>query len=392
MRLTDRLLSSIKTNEKPCTIYDGGGLYIEITKSGSKLWRFKYRYAGKEKRLALGSYHQVSLKEAREKRGVSKKLLENDKYPSLNRIEKRYTAYNESQTTFEAIALEWHENMKERWSEGYSNTILKRMKTDIFPTLGRLPIKSITPVILLNALRKIEARGLFETTKRARQYCSQIFRYAVATGRADRDITVDIIGAFKAARTKHYAAIDVKELPDFIHKLYTNQARLFLRTKLAIELMLLTFVRTNELLEATWEEIDFKNKVWVIPEERMKMGKPHIVPLSDRVMEILIELYSANHEWKWVLSSQTSTRKPMSNNTILYALYRMGYKGKMTGHGFRALAMTVIKEQLGYRHEVVDRQLAHAHRNSVDAAYDRAQFLAERKVMMQDWADYIKKL
>lgn len=392
MRLTDIRLKSIKTNSKTQKLFDGEGLYIEVSPKGSKLWRLKYRYAGKEKLLSLGSYPLISLKEAREKRDNARKLLDQNIDPSIAKKEAKQKAFKESSETFEDIAIEWHDYMKDRWSEGYSRTILKRIKADILPALGKLPIKLITPVILLNALKKIESRGVFETTKRARQYCSQIFRYAVATGRAERDVSVDIIGAFKHARVQHHATIEIEELPDFLHKLHTNQARLFPQTRLAIELMLLTFVRTNELLEATWEEIDFKERIWKIPAERMKMRKAHIVPLSNRTMGILIELYSMNNQWKWVLPSQTSPRKPMSNNTILYALYRMGYKGKATGHGFRALAMTAIKEKLGYRHEVVDRQLAHAHRNSVDAAYDRAQFLDEREIMMQDWADYISKL
>jgi integrase len=392
MKLTDALCKNIKTDGKPQKLFDGGGLYLEVTKSGGKHWKLKYRFGNKEKKLGLGAYPLIPLKEAREKREDAKKMLDKNIDPSLVKLESKNKAFTDTSNTFEAIAVEWHDNVKGKWSADYADTILKRMKADIFPSLGRIPIRNITPPILLNALRRIENRGVFETTKRARQYCSQIFRYAVATGRADRDVSVDIIGAFKHVRTEHYAALDAKDLPEFLHKLHTNEARLYSQTKMAIELMLLTFVRTNELLEATWEEIDFKDRVWTIPAERMKMRKAHIVPLSDRVLEILIELYSANNQWKYVLPGQVSPRKPMSNNTILYALYRMGYKGKTTGHGFRALAMTTIKEKLGYRHEVVDRQLAHAHRNSVDAAYDRAQFLDERKVMMQEWANYIDGL
>lgn len=389
MKLTDALCKKHKPTQKPQKLFDGGGLYLEINPSGGRHWKLKYRYAGKEKKLALGGYPLISLKEAREKRDEAKKLLLRNIDPSLVKHEMKLSGFENAANTFETIATEWHEVAKCKWSIDYAETILKRMKADIFPTIGTIPIKNITPPILLNALKQIENRGVFETTKRARQYCSQIFRYAVATGRTDRDISVDIIGAFKHIRVEHHSALDVNDLPEFLNKLSTNKARLFLQTRIAIELMLLTFVRTAELLEAKWVEFNFTDKVWIIPAERMKMRKAHIVPLSEQAIKILEYLKKENGSWEYILPGQKAPQKPMSNNTILYALYRMGYKGKTTGHGFRALAMTAIKEQLGYRHEVVDRQLAHAHRNSVDAAYDRAQFLDERKKMMQEWADYI---
>ena len=214
----------------------------------------------------------------------------------------------------------------------------------------------------------------------------------MANGWVERDVSVDIIGAFKQVRVKHYSALDSNDLPEFLKKLERNEARLFPQTRIAIELMLHTFVRTNELLEAKWHEFDMEGKTWLIPAERMKMRKAHLVPLSIQVLKFLNDLKSQNTNSEYILTSLHSSKIPMSNNTILYALYRMGYKGKTTGHGFRALAMTTIKEKLGYRHEVIDRQLAHAHRNSVDAAYDRAQFLNERKKMMQEWSDFIYSL
>lgn len=392
MKLTDTICRKAKVIDKPQKLFDGGGLFLEITKSGGRHWKLKYRFNGKEKKLALGEYPLITLKEAREKREEAKKLLLNNIDPSIAKQSAKLQSAIDTASTFEATALEWHDTVKEKWSSDYADTILKRMKADIFPQIGGLPIKSITPLILLNALKQIEARGVYETTKRARQYCSQVFRYAIATGRIERDITVDIYGALKHSRVEHHSALDVKDLPDFLNKLEKNEARLFPQTKMAIELMLLTFVRTSELLEATLSEIDFSGKVWVIPAERMKMRKAHIVPLSNQAIKIMEKLREVNSEWGYLLPSQKAPHKSMSNNTILYALYRMGYKGKTTGHGFRALAMTAIKEKLGYRHEVVDRQLAHSHRNSVDAAYDRAQFLDERKKMMQEWADYIDGL
>ncbi|MBK9505567.1 MAG: tyrosine-type recombinase/integrase [Bacteroidetes bacterium] len=279
-----------------------------------------------------------------------------------------------SEITFEKVAREWHDVFKGKWSKDYGEVILKRIEADLLPCLGNLPIRDIKAIILLNALRKIENRGVYETTKRARQYCSQILRYAVANGWVERDVSVDIIGAFKQVRVKHYSALDSNDLPEFLKKLERNEARLFPQTRIAIELMLHTFVRTNELLEAKWHEFDMEGKTWLIPAERMKMRKAHLVPLSIQVLKFLNDLKSQNTNSEYILTSLHSSKIPMSNNTILYALYRMGYKGKTTGHGFRALAMTTIKEKLGYRHEVIDRQLAHAHRNSVDAAYDRPNF------------------
>lgn len=392
MRLTDKCLKNIKPNNKTLKIFDGGGLYIEVTKSGSKLWRLKYRFAGKEKRLALGSYPFISLKDARARREEAKKLLDQNIDPAIAKQEIKHQMSIDGENTFKVIAKEWYDNTKEKWTEGHAKTIQNRLEKHIMPKIGNMPIKKITPPILLSALKQVEKNGVYETTKRLRQYCSQIFKYAVATGRADRDVAVDIVGAFKHKRVEHYAALSVSDLPDFLRKLERNDARLYFETRMAIKLMLLTFVRTSELLKARWDEFDLDSKVWVVPAERMKMRKAHIVPLANQAIEILEDLKRQNENWEYILPSPISSKKHVSVNTVLYALYRLGYKGKATGHGFRALAMTAIKEKLGYRHEVVDRQLAHAHRNSVDAAYDRAQFLEERKIMMQDWADYIENI
>jgi integrase len=389
MRLTDTICKKTKPSNKIKKLFDGEGLYLEITPTGGKYWKLKYRFLEKERKLALGDYPLISLKDAREKRNEARKLLDKGIDPSFAKQEAKRQSLLDATNTFEAIAKEWHDTVKGKWSENHASTILSRMEMHIFPRIGHLSMKAITPPILLNALRQVENGGVYETTKRLRQYCGQVFRYAVATGRAERDVSVDIIGAFMHVKVKHHAALDIKELPEFLDKLNRNDARLFLQTRMAIELMLLTFVRTSELLEAKWEEFALDKKVWVIPAERMKMRKSHIVPLSKQVLQILHRLKAMNEQWQYILPSPTVPRKPMSENTVLYALYRMGYKGKATGHGFRALAMTAIKENLGYRHEVVDRQLAHAHRNSVDAAYDRAQFLEDRKKMMQEWADYI---
>lgn len=389
MPLTNVACQKSLPRPKPYKLADGGGLYLEVMPNGSRYWRMKYRFAGKEKRLAIGVYPAVTLAEAREKREQAKKQRTNNIDPSAAKQESKQKAALNIATTFELVAREWHEHNKEKWTPAYGKDILHRLEMDIFPQIGKLPIADIRPVKMLEALRHIEKRGALEMAKRSKQYCSQIFRYAVITERAERDPTVDLKDALKPIKRGHFAALEPDELPDFLNCLASNRARLFAQTQNAIRLLMLTFVRTGELIEAKWQEFDLDNSQWNIPAERMKMRRPHVVPLSRQVVAILQEQYKLTSQWEWVFPNVVRPRDHMSNNTILKALERMGYKGRMTGHGFRALAMSTIKERLGYRHEVVDRQLAHAHRNKVDAAYDRALFLIDRRKMMQEWADYL---
>lgn len=389
MHLTNTACKNAKPADKPYRLADGGGMYLEVMPNGSRYWRLKYRFADKEKRLAFGVYPQVSLAEARECREAAKKQLAGGIDPSIAKQEnKRQNAMN-AENTFEAVAREWHEHQKARWSPAHATDILYRLEKDVFPILGNRPIADIKAPHILDNLRKIEKRGAHEMARRAVQYCGQIFRYAIVTGRADRDPTGDLRGALQPVPHGHYAAIDADELPEFLQTLANNDARLYIQTRLAVRLLMLTFVRTGEMIGAKWDEIDLDGGQWAIPAERMKMRRPHIVPLSKQAVEVLREQQKLTGQWEWVFPNQIHPRKHMSNNTVLCALKRLGYKGRMTGHGFRALAMSTIKEKLDYRHEVVDRQLAHAPRNKVDAAYDRAQFLTERRKMMQEWADYL---
>ncbi len=389
MNLSDTKCRSQKPADKPLRLADGGGLYLEVMPNGSKFWRQKYRYANKEKRLTHGAYPMVTLSEARELREAAKKLLQQGHDPASVKRTHKATLTTSSLNTFEVVAHEWHAHKKHEWSENYATTILNRLEADVFPAIGNLPIQDITPPILIKMIRAIEARGVYETTRRINQYCSQIFRYAVVTGVVQRDVASDIRGAFKTKKTKHHAAIDAKELPELMRAIERNDARMYKPTRLALELMMLTFVRTSELIQMRWEEIDWEGSVWIIPAEKMKMKKAHIVPLSKQAKAILEELKTYNGAREWVFASHFKPRQPMSNNTILSALYRMGYKGQMTGHGFRALAITMLQEQLGYPFEVADAQLAHAKKHSLGEAYDRAQFLDKRKKMMQHWADYL---
>jgi integrase len=275
--------------------------------------------------------------------------------------------------------------------------MIVRLEADIFPSIGSRPITELKHREIIDTLRKIEERGATEIAKRLKAVCSQIFSYAIQCGLAERNLVADMRDVLKTRRASHFAAIDADELPAFLASLERNEARMFEPTRIAMRLMLLIFVRTSELIETPWSEIDFDKEEWIIPWQRMKRGKlavnpdttNHHVCLSRQALSLLRELHAITGGSKYLFPNQRDPKKPISNNTLLVVLERMGYKGRMTGHGFRALAMSTIKERLGYRHEVVDRQLAHAPKDKVASAYDRARFLAERKKMMQDWADYI---
>ena len=394
MTLTNIQCQNAKPKTNPYKISDGGGLYLLIHPNGSKYWRLKYSFLNKEKLLALGVYPGTTLAEARQGRDDAKKLLAAGIDPVGSRKQKKRRALIDASNTFKTVALEWYEKQLQHWSAGYAKKVKNYLDNDLFPNLGSRPIAEIDPPELLEALRKVEARGAYYNAGRIRGYSGQIFRYAVATGKAQRDPSVDLRGALTTAKTKHYAALRIQDMPCFLKKLERNDARLFAQTRRAIKLVMQTFTRTSELILATWEEIDFEKGQWEIPAERMKMRKPHIVPLSRQVIEIFKQ---QNEETKhlntpWVFPNQVRPKKPMSNNTILFGIGRMGYQGLMTGHGFRALARTAIRENLGYDPDVIEAQLAHSKGDNVRRAYDRATFLPQRRVMMQDWSDYLDAL
>ena len=396
MNLNDIKCRTANGQRKPYKLSDGGGMYLEVMPNGSKYWRLKYRIKmnGKvvEKRLAIGVYPEISLKQARECRDEARRLLNDGRDPSLEKKKQRNIVELDRSCTFEAIAREWYENRKGRWRSRYAVEIITRLENDIFPKIGHYPIKEIEPPLLLSVIRSIEDRGAHELAKRQLQKCGEIFRYAIAEGKAVRDPSRDIGDALKPVKKGHFAALDVSELPEFLQAIERNDARLYENTRNALKLIMLTFVRTSELINARWDEINLERKEWVIPAERMKMGKAHIVPLSKQAIEILESQSRIAGNSELVFPSSVKPRKSISNNTILGAIKRLGYQGRMTGHGFRALAMSAIKQELGYRHEVVDRQLAHVPKSKIDKAYDRAAFLNDRKKMMQDWANYIDTL
>lgn len=392
MKLTNVQIKQAKPDIKPYKLSDGKGLYLLVNPNGSKWWRYKYRFSGKEKLKSIGVYPDISLSEAREECSRVRKLLQGGEDPVEKEKQIKQERKLKEGQTFELVAREWHTKRYNGWTSRHADNILTRLEADVFPVIGKKPISSLTPPIVLNCIQKIEDRGAHEMARRAMQMCSQILRYGVATGRIERDVTTDLRGALKHFKRGHYNAITANELPEFLKLMAENKPRLFRQTIIATKLLMLTFVRTSELIEAKWSEIDFEKEEWVIPAERMKMGIAHVVPLSQQVIVLFKEQYEKSHKSEYVFPSIPRPKKPMSNGTILGALKRLGYKGKMTGHGFRSLALSTLKEKLNYRHEIADRQLAHVPSNRVDAAYDRAQFLSQRKIMMQDWANYIDSL
>lgn len=397
--LIEMQVRNAKPKAKPYKLFDGGGLYLFVTPGGSRIWRFKFRQPnGKENTLTFGPYPELSLQDAREKRLETRRMMLDGVDPAKHRdASKRFVA-DQLANTFEKIAREWYANKVPTWSERTSKNMIQRLEADIFPSLGAMPITEIKHRDVITALRKIEERGANEIAKRLKAVCSAIFSYAIQCGLTDRNLAVDMKDVLKTKRASHFAAIEADELPDFLAALARNEARMFEPTRIALRLMLLIFVRTSELIETPWSEIDFDKGEWIIPWQRMKRGKlmvnpdmtNHHVCLSRQALALLRELHTVTGHNKYLFPNQRDPKKPMSNNTLLVTLDRMGYKGRMTGHGFRALAMSTIKEKLGYRHEVVDRQLAHAPKDKVASAYDRAKFLDERKIMMQAWADYLQ--
>lgn len=392
MALTDTQIRKTKPHAKPLRLFDGGGMYLEIAPSGGKWWRLKYRFDGKERRLSLGVYPDVGLKDARERRDKARKLLADGIDPSENRKALKAAREERLTNSFEVVAREWFAKRSKAWVESHSERILRRLENDIFPYIGGRPISEITPRELLPVLRRIEERGAIETSHRVLQAIGQVFRYAVITGRAERNPSDDLRGALTPVKKSHLAAIiDPKAVGELLRAIdgYQGQAV----TKCALRLAPLVFVRPGELRQAEWREIDLDRLEWNIPAERMKMRKPHLVPLSRQAMEILQELHSLTGNGRYVFPSARSKSRPMSNNAILAALRRMGYaKEEMTGHGFRAMARTILDEVLVVRPDFIEHQLAHAVRDPNGRAYNRTAHLAERKKMMQRWADYLDNL
>ncbi len=394
MPLTDTSCKNAKPSEKPRKISDSAGLYLEVMPNARKYWRLKYRYLGKEKRLALGVYPEVSLKDARDKRDAARKTLSNGIDPSHVKKEEKHQILLRNEQSFEFIAREWYERRKEGWTTRHATYVLRRLENDTFPAIGQRPIAEITAQELLRVVRVVESRGALEIAHRILQTCGQIFLYAIVTGRADNNPATSLRGALKTVKASNYSSLKASELPEFMNKLekydgdFEGDGNGNLLTKLALKLIMLTFVRTGELRGAKWSEISFEVAEWRIPAERMKMDQQHIVPLSQQAIEILKELQKISGQSHFIFPNQSNPSKCMSENTMLFAVHRMGFKGKTTVHGFRSTASTILNET-GFKADVIERQLAHCERNKVRAAYNHAEYLPERRKMMQHWADYL---
>jgi integrase len=369
-QLTEMQVRNAKPRQKPYKLFDGGGLYLEVATSGSRIWRLKFRQLnGKENRLTFGPYPEISLQEAREKRLETRRLMLKGEDPARHRDDAKRLAADRAANTFERIAREWYANKVPTWSERTAKNMIQRLEADIFPPIGKRPISELRHRDVIAALRKIEERGASEIAHRMKAVCSQIFSYAIQCGLADRNLVVDMKDVLKTRRASHFAAIDTDELPAFLGVLERNEARMFQPTRIALRLMLLVFVRTSELIETPWSEIDLVKCEWIIPWQRMKRGKltvnpdttNHHVCLSRQACELLRELHAITGHGKYLFPNQRDHQKPISNNTILVALARMGYKGRMTGHGFRTLAMSTIKERLRLRGRVQQRQALRRH-------------------------------
>ncbi len=386
--LTDTKVRTTKPTEKPQKLFDGGGLFLLLTPTGGRLWRFKYRFGGSEKLLSIGTYPETSLAEARQRRDQASALLANGIDPSETKKAQK-AAGNQETETFEIIAREWYAKFSPSWATSHAKTTIRRLELFIFPWLGARPIKTITAPELLVALRRIEAKGALETAHRVKQVCGQVFRYAIATGRAERDPSGDLRGAIPPASGKHMATItDPKEIAGLLRSI--DDYRGGIVTRCALQLAPLVFVRPGELRQAEWSEFNLETAEWRIPAEKMKAGSVHIVPLSRQAIDILREIHPLTGHGRYVFPSPRTDSRPMSSNAILSALRRMGYaKDEMSGHGFRSMASTLLNEQ-GWNRDAIERQLAHAERNSVRAAYNYAEFMPERKKMMQAWADYLE--
>jgi len=389
MPLTDTKIRNSKPGEKPYKVSDSGGLYVLIKCNGAKLWRLKYRISGKENHFAIGQYPAVTLADARKARDDARKLAKQGIHPAHNRAALRVAQVSENKNTFEAIALEWIEQNKKNWSAYYLRQVERALKADAYPYIGTLPMRSITAAHILEIIKRAEKRGAATVAILLRQWCSSIFRYAVSTLRADVDPAAALKGAVKRPKVQHSKPLASGEIPDFLKAL--NKYGGYRTTHIAMRLLMLTFVRTVELRGAEWGEIDFDGAQWRIPAERMKMDESHIVPLSTQAVELLRELHTLTGGQQFLFPNYRSPKACMTATTLNRALERMGYAGKFSGHGFRATASTMLNE-MNYRSDLIERQLAHAERNKVRASYNQAEYLAERTLMMQAWANLIDEM
>ncbi len=386
MKLTDAKLRTLSETGKH---FDGAGLYLELTAAGGRYWRLKYRIAGKEKRLALGVYPAVSLKDARELAGQARQVIQSGEDPAEQRKAAKSKAAHETANTFRAVALEWMEHQSARWEQATRERIRSSLESNVLKALGARPLASIKPLEVMNAVKAVEARGASEQAGRVLQRVKAIYRWAVIHGRLDSNPMLDLMPAeiLKPRAVRHRAALDAKELPVFLGQLDTYAGDP--HTVHALRLLMLTATRPGEVRGARWDEVDMDAAMWTIPAERMKMRQEHRIPLSSQSLELLQSIQTLTGERELIFPSPFYPSKPLSENTFNSAMARMGYKNLATAHGFRALFSTVANET-GWRPDVIERQLAHKERNEVRAAYNRSTYMAERTKLLQWWGDYLE--
>lgn len=389
MKLNARQVETAKPKDKPYKLADGGGMYREVFPNGTKSWRMKYRIAGKEKRVVFGVYPTITLADARSKRDDAKKLLVNGVDPSAFKKESKLAQIEEVKNTFQQIALEWHNMKVKKWSAGYASDILEAFNKDVFPFIGQRPVADIKPLELLNVLKKMEERGATEKAKKVRQRCGEVFRYAIVTGRAEYNPAPDLTSAMQGHESKHYPFLTIEELPAFFKALagYSGSELVVL----AARLMIITGVRTGELRGALWSEIYTDKGLWEISAERMKMRRPHIVPLSVQALEIIEKIRAMTGNFHLMFPGRNDPSKTMSEASINQVFKRIGYTGRVTGHGFRHTMSTVLHEQ-GYNTAWIETQLAHLDKNAIRGTYNHAQYLDGRREMLQWYADYMDSL
>jgi integrase len=387
------LLSELKVRQakpkaEPYKLHDGGGLYLHVHPNGSKYWRKKFRHVGKERVLAIGVYPDVSLASARQEALNARRLIKDGIDPVAERRRARLT---NSADTFQAIAEEWIESRKNTWSPSYCEAVKSALAANLYPQIGSIPIRSITVPVMRDALLVMEKREVLSALRKVRMWASGVFRHGIATGRTENDPAGPLRGTFKAHKPRNFAAItNAAQLGELVAKIRSYDGSIITRS--ALLLMVYTFPRTGELRGAKWNEIDFGKLEWRIPGERMKMKQEHIIPLSRQGLSIIEELKPITGVSDFVFPNEINLRKPMSENTMLYALYRLGYHKRSTVHGFRSSASTLLNEELDFDADVIERQLAHQDKNKVRGAYHRAQYLPQRREMMQRWADFVDEL
>lgn len=389
MPLSDSAIRTAKPREKLYRLADANGLCLEVTPTGSKLWRYRYRFNGKAKMLALGIYPAVTLQKARHLRDAARQLLAEGKDPSAERKAEQEAQQSEG-LTFEALAQEWHAYRAPRWAKSTADKTAAYLESDLLPALGKRPVKAITRPELVELIRRIEDRGAHNVAKKCRQWLSQIFRYGLAKGSVDSNPATDLdVVAAHAPATRHHPHVTFAELPELLGKI--DAAKINVLTRHAIRLLVLTGVRPGELRAAPWAEFDLDAAVWTIPKERMKARRPHIVPLPRQAVVILRELQEISGRYELVFAGRNSSARPMSENTVNKALSDAGYKGRQTGHGFRHLLSTELNSR-GYNRDWIERQLAHGDQDEIRDTYNHATYLEQRRDMMQAWADSVDAL